>query len=205
MAVIRQLKRTDGMTVRALARALRMSYMGVKKPCLDLAKSGYLTGMRKPGVIGRPELVYRLTEKGHEIFPAESNELTLEILSAARELFGPAAPGKLLYVYFREKEKRYASRIRGDEPRQRALWLTRERDKEGFLATVEDGDDLTGFQICERHNPLADILAAFPEATRMESDMIERLVGAPTRAAISPNSSRYQRVYAVSPTVVSNR
>ncbi len=197
MAVIRQLKRTDGMTVRALARALRMSYMGVKKPCLDLAKEGYLTAMRKPGAIGRPELVYRLTEKGHEIFPAESNEVTLEILSAARELFGPAAPGKLLYVYFREKEKRYASRIRGEEPRQRALWLTRERDKEGFLATVEECDG--GFQICERHNPLADILASFPEAARMESDMIERLVGAPTRRGTMVGSSRYLTAYFITP------
>ncbi len=202
-AILCQLKRSDGMVIRALALALGMSYMGVKKPCLDLVKQGYLKAVRKPGPVGRPELVYRLTEKGHDIFPTQSNDLTLAVLSAARELFGPSAPGKLLYVYFRDKEKHYAARIRGSEPIARARWYSRERDKEGFLCTIENAEAGNGFRICERHSPVADIMAAYPETKRMEADMIERLLQAPTRSEpANLGASRFLRTYLVTPRVV---
>ncbi len=191
------------MAVRELSRALGMSYMGVKKPCLDLVKQGYLKAMRKPGLVGRPELVYRLTEKGHETFSTQSNDLTLAVLAAAKELFGPSAPGKMLYVYFRDKEKHYAARIRGSEPIARARWYCRERDKEGFLCTIENCETSNAFRICERHSPVADIMAAFPETTRMESDMIERLLQAPTRSEpANPGASRFLRTYLVTPRAI---
>lgn len=202
-AILCQLKRSDGMAIRALALALGMSYMGVKKPCLDLVKQGYLKAMRKPGPVGRPELVYRLTEKGHDIFSTQSNDLTLAVLAAARELFGPSAPGKMLYIYFRDKEKHYAARIRGSEPIARARWYSRERDKEGFLCTIENSGEGNVFRICERHSPVADVMAAYPETARMEADMIERLLQAPTRSEpATPGASRFLRTYLVTPRVV---
>lgn len=186
------------MAIRDLARSLDMSYMGVKKPCLDLTREGYLKAMRKPGTVGRPELVYRLTEKGHDVFPAQSNELALGVLAAARELYGPAAAGKLLFLYFREKEKHYAARIRGENSRQRVLWFARERDKEGYLCHVENIETLSAIRLSEKHSPIADVMAVYPEGLRMEADMIERLVCARTRPeSAAQGVSRYMRSYIV--------
>lgn len=200
-AIVRHLKRTDGMSVRELARTLGMSYMGVKKPCLDLTKQGYLKSHRKPGQIGRPELIYRLTEKGHEVFPSHANELALGLLGAARELFGPAAPNKLVFLYFREKEKQYAARIRGDDPLERAKWFIREREREGFVCTIESPGPNAPFRIIERHSPVADVMKFCPESTRMEVDMIERLLRASTRLVPvrSASKSHHAKEFIVAP------
>jgi len=189
------------MTVRDLACALGMSYMGVKKPCADLAKQGYLKAMRHPVRIGRPELLYRLTEKGHDVFSAQSNDLAIGMLRAARELYGPAAPGKLMYLYLREREKHYAAKIRGQDPRQRAKWFIREREKEGYVCSIEGLEGDGTFRIHERHSPVADAMSEYTETSRMEADMIERLLGASTRLEPQPNASalHHLRTFLITP------
>lgn len=187
------------MTVRALAKTIGMSYMGVKKPCLDLTRQGYLVAVRHPRPLGRPELLYRLSEKGHDLFPASADDLSIALLHAARELFGPTAPGKLIFVFFRDKEKHYASRIRGREVIQRARWFAREREKEGYVISIQGGERGTPFLITERHNPLAALMEEYPETSRMETDMIERLLGAPTRLEPAPGASRFARSFRVTP------
>ncbi len=189
------------MTVRDLASSLGMSYMGVKKPCLDLTKQGYIKAMRQPVRIGRPELLYRLTEKGHDVFAAQSNDLAIDILTAARDLYGPAAPGKLLFLYFREREKHYATKIRGEDPRQRAKWFIREREKEGYVCSIEGMESVGPFKIHERHSPVADAMNEYPETSRMEADMIERLLGVPTRLEPTQIASapRHSRTFLLSP------
>src|SRR6201996_1490599 len=96
LRVLNELKRTQGLCVADLAKRVDMSYMGAKGVCLDLEKRGLLDTWRQPQKIGRPQLLYRLTQRAHELFPTESNRLTLDALEAARKLFGPAAPDKLL-------------------------------------------------------------------------------------------------------------
>src|SRR5688500_3019961 len=81
--LVNLLKRTQGMSVQEMADCLDMSYMGIKESCQDLERRGLLDARREPkpeGTTGRPRLVYRLTSRAHELFPAASNPLTLELL-----------------------------------------------------------------------------------------------------------------------------
>ena len=66
--IMRHLKRSSGLSVNELAGKLGMSYMGVKQHCVELEKRGYLDTWRRPKAIGRPEKVYRLTEKADPLF-----------------------------------------------------------------------------------------------------------------------------------------
>ena len=68
LEIIKNLKRSTGMSVNELAAALGMSYMGVKQHCVELQKKGYLDTWRRPKEVGRPEKVYRLTEKRGRFF-----------------------------------------------------------------------------------------------------------------------------------------
>jgi len=45
-----------------------MSYMGVKQHCVELEEEGYLDTWRRSKGIGRPEMIYRLTARSHELF-----------------------------------------------------------------------------------------------------------------------------------------
>src|SRR5947208_5114782 len=97
LEIINSLKRTRGMSVNELVERMSMSYMGIKQHCITLHRDGYLDTWRRPQRMGRPEMVYRLTRRSHDLFQADSNQLTLDLLKAAVEVYGANAPEKLLY------------------------------------------------------------------------------------------------------------
>jgi predicted ArsR family transcriptional regulator len=175
LRIIHLLKKTRGLAVGEIASRLDLSYMGVKQHCAELEKQGVVDTWRRPKPVGRPELVYRLTPKAGVFFPTQTNGSTIEILQAARQLFGATASEKLLLALFRKKAERYASRLRGDTRENRAETLTRLRDEEGHLSELIRAPEL---MIQEYHSPILDLLDAFPIARRLEKEMFETLLGA---------------------------
>jgi len=63
---------------------MNMSYMGIKQHCITLHRDGYLDTWRRPQKMGRPEMVYRLTRRSHDLFQADSHQLTLDLLKRPR-------------------------------------------------------------------------------------------------------------------------
>ena len=98
LEILNSLKRTKGMSVNELVEKMGMSYMGIKQHCLTLQRDGYLDTWRRPQKMGRPEMVYRLTRRSHDLFPADSNEFTLELLRSICDIYGANAPEKLLLI-----------------------------------------------------------------------------------------------------------
>lgn len=194
IAVLHEIKRSNGLPVKELARRLGMSYMGVKQHCLDLQRDGYLDTWRNPKPVGRPELLYRLTRKSHELFPQQSHEMLRSVLGAARQLYGPTAPGKLLFIHFREKAEEYSSRLRGETIEEKAKWLVRLRDKEGCVPELELGPPL---RIIERHSPIAELFAEFPETETMERDLFERVLGTRIRRVSRTTGGLYECTFEV--------
>jgi predicted ArsR family transcriptional regulator len=197
LRVLNELKRTQGLCVADLADRIGMSYMGVKGICLDLEKRGLLDTWREPQKIGRPHLLYRLTQRAHDLFPTESNALTLETLQAARKLFGPTAPDKLLLVVFQKKAEQYQAKLKGDTPAERAKWLARLRDHEGHMSECEI-DDNGAVRIVEHHSPILDILRDFPLVAKLETDMIQRLVGTTVEREDTRVSGLYCAIFRLS-------
>src|SRR5207248_3879529 len=103
LEIINSLKRTKGMSVNELVGRMNMSYMGIKQHCITLHRDGYLDTWRRPQKMGRPEMVYRLTRRSHDLFQADSHQFTLDLLKSAQEIYGPNAPEKLLYSIFKKK------------------------------------------------------------------------------------------------------
>jgi len=179
LRVMNELKRTQGLCVADLAARLGMSYMGIKGVCLDLEKRGLLDTWRSPQPIGRPQMLYRLTERAHDLFPTTSNAMTIDVLTAAQKLFGPTAAEKLLLVAFQKTTADYAARIKGTVLAERAKWLARLRDHDGYMAESAEADGAV--RIVEHHSPILDLLRAFPLIARLESEMFARLLGVPVR------------------------
>src|ERR1700722_1484452 len=113
LEILNSLKRTQGMSVNQLVTKMKMSYMGIKQHCLTLQRDGYLDTWRRPQKMGRPEMVYRLPRRSHDLFPSESNGFTLELLRSVREIYGPNAPEKLLYNVFERKTAALKEKVKG--------------------------------------------------------------------------------------------
>ena len=192
LEILNTLKRTRGMSVNELVEKMKMSYMGIKQHCLTLERDGYLDTWRRPQKMGRPEMVYRLTKRTHDLFPSDSNELTFELLNSAKEIYGPNAAEKLLFNIYERKTKVLKEKVKGENVAERAKWLAKHRDSEGYMSefTIEDKDG--GPQILECHSPIMNLLEQYPIVHRLEQDMFEAVLGTPVRREETRNSGQYE-------------
>ena len=180
LKVINELKRTQGLCVGNLAERLKMSYMGIKGICLDLEKRGLVDTWRQPQERGRPQMVYRLTSRAHDLFPTACNEMTIDILESAQCLFGPAAAEKLLLVAFQKKGDSYLERMHGSTLVARTRELIKLRDQEGYMPELNEETD-PHVRIIEHHSPILDVLRAFPITAKFETELFQRVLAVNVR------------------------
>src|SRR5215467_3211166 len=169
--IINSLKRTKGLSVNELVEKMGMSYMGIKQHCITLHRDGYLDTWRRPQKMGRPEMVYRLTRRTHDLFQAESHQFTVDLLKAAEEIYGPNAPEKLLYNVFQKKTAALKSKAKGETVAERAKWLAHVRDAEGYMAELINNDQKGGPQNCWVQSASLNPLGPLPSIWRFEQDM----------------------------------
>ena len=179
------------MSVNELVGKMKMSYMGIKQHCLTLHRDGYLDTWRRPQRMGRPEMVYRLTRRSHDLFQADSNQFTFDLLNSAQEIYGTNAPEKLLYNIFEKKTAALKTKAKGNTVAERAKWLARFRDGEGYMTQLITGDE-GGPKILECHSPIMNLLERYPIIARLEQDMFEAVLGTPVRREIIRNSGLYE-------------
>lgn len=178
VALIDELKCSGGLPVPELQRRLGGSYMGVKDQCEALVKLGYLETWRLPRtVVGRPEIMYRLTGKADALFPEAGARMTLEVLEAARQLFGDTAPERLLFQYFQDLHEQWRPRLlKAKSLVEKATLLSALREKEGCFGRCRYDPD-RGFRIEEVHHPLGPVFERYPNAIQFEVRIMEELLG----------------------------
>jgi len=191
LEILNSLKRSKGMSVNELVRKMKMSYMGIKQHCLTLQRDGYLDTWRRPQKMGRPEMVYRLTRRTHDLFQTDSNAFTLELLKSVQETYGPNAAEKLLYNVFERKTAALKGRVKGDTVADRAKWLARQRDTEGYMSQFST-EEAGGPQILECHSPLLNLIDRYPIIGRLEQDLFEAVLGTSVRREETRNSGLYE-------------
>ena len=149
-----------------------------------------------PGAVrrrwGRPEMVYRLTRRTHDLFPCDSNEMTVQLLKAVGEIYGPNAPEKLLYSVFERKTAALKAKVKGETVTERAKWLAKQREAEGFMSSfVTDAKD-GGPQLLECHSPIMNLLEEYPIIARLEQDLVEAVLRVPVRREETRTSGLYE-------------
>ena len=192
LEILNSLKRTKGMSVNELVDKMGMSYMGIKQHCVTLERDGYLDTWRRPQKMGRPEMVYRLTRRSHDLFQSDSNAFTLDLLKAVHEIHGPNAPEKLLYSVFEKKSASLKAKVKGDTVIDRAKWLARTRDGEGYMAQFEPEEKGTAAHVLECHSPIMNLLDRYPIIGRLEESLFEAVLGTRIRREETSNSGLYE-------------
>ena len=195
--IMELIKCSSGLSVGELSEALGMSYMGVKKHCLAMHKLGYLETWRSAKVVGRPEKLYRLTEKVAPLFPQISNEVSLGILDAATQL-EPNAAEKLLFSLFRTRTEQLSAVVKGDSVQERAEKLAAVRSANGHYSRCVYTDE-EGLRIEEFHNPLQALFDKYATLERMEAQMFEKLLGARVNRTVTRTAGLARYRFDLSP------
>jgi len=190
LEIVNALKRSRGLSVNELVDRMRMSYMGIKQHCLTLQRDGYLDTWRRPQKMGRPEMVYRLTRRAHDLFQADSNRFTIELLESVQQIYGTNGPEKLLYNLFERKTASLKEKIKGVTVAERAKSLAKVRDLEGYMSqfVIDEG----GPQILECHTPLQNVLDKYQIIGRFEQEMFAQVLSTRVRRQETRNSGLYE-------------
>lgn len=175
--ILAEIKRSQGLSVSQLCERINLSYMGVKQHCVSLERDGYLDTWRRPKGMGRPEKAYRLTPQAQEFFPSEHTNFTGEILRSLEEVYGPAAPEKILYQIYQNQAAKLQSKITGHSLEERARSLSALRDQEGYMSEYYFNPDLQRHQIIEYNSPLIVIADRFKILIQLETTLIENVLG----------------------------
>ncbi|MEP6698511.1 MAG: winged helix-turn-helix transcriptional regulator [Verrucomicrobiota bacterium] len=195
LEILNTLKRTKGLSVNQLVEKMKMSYMGIKQHCLTLERDGYLDTWRRPQKMGRPEMVYRLTQRTHDLFPCDSNDFTLELLKSIKEVYGPNASEKMLMHVFERKTEQLKAKVKGETVAERAKWLASQREKEGFMSEFVAEEKEGGPQILECHSPILNLLDEYPIIGRLERDLVAGVLGVEVRREESRVSGLYEAAF----------
>jgi predicted ArsR family transcriptional regulator len=175
--ILAEIKRSQGLSVSQLCERINLSYMGVKQHCVSLERDGYLDTWRRPKGMGRPEKAYRLTPLAQEFFPSEHTNFTGEILRSLEEVYGPAAPEKILYQIFQNQTAKLRTRVTGNTLEERTRSLVSLRDQDGYMSEYYFNPDIQRHQIIEYNSPLLVIADRFKILIQLENALIENILG----------------------------
>lgn len=174
--LLHALKAAGPQTALVLARRLGISAVAVRQGMERLTRDGLVAHDDERAGVGRPRRVWRLTEAGHGRFPDNHAGLTLELIEAARGVFGERGLERLIARRETAALAAYRARLAGAPGlRARVARLARVRDEEGYMADWRaDGD---GFVLVENHCPVCAAARACQGLCRSELALFRAVLG----------------------------
>jgi predicted ArsR family transcriptional regulator len=173
--ILHLVKRSNGLSVKELMAELKMSYMGVKQHCDDLKRRGYLDTWRRAKQAGRPEKIFRATDKLDVLLPQVGEELALALLGLATQFYGASAPDRLLHQFLQQKAAQWELKVKGRTIAERAQEVVKLRNASGWICeyVTSDGEP----HILDHHSPFVEVGRMFPTTWDMEVRLLTRLIG----------------------------
>lgn len=172
------LKTKGAMTAQNLARRLGVSVVAARKLLARLETTKLVSYQEMADGPGRPERLWRLTAKGHGRFPDSHSELTLELISCIREIFGKEGLDRVIAAREKASRSAYTADVGGRETlEERVEALARRRRTEGYMAAVEQLED-GALLLVENHCPICAAATACQGFCRSELSVFRSVLGA---------------------------
>ena len=160
-----------------LANRVVVSLAGARKHLKLLERDKLVASRGLAGGVGRPDLVWRLTQAGHNRFPDTHDTLTLDLIGSIRTVFGEAGLDKLIASRESETTTRYARALSSAaSARGKIERLAELRSEEGYMAQAEQIDDQT-WRLAENHCPVCAAARVCQGLCRSELAIFGKVLG----------------------------
>lgn len=164
-------------TVEDLAERLELTPMTIRHHLNVLQAQNLVaaTTVRRSQKVGRPRLVYTLTEAADDLFPQNYGELARHLVVEIKETMGPGETEEIF--------RRIAGRIADEAPQPsdgqsfeaRLAEVADFLEQQGFVVRWEKTDE--GYVLTNVNCPYRQITRDHPEICVMDSVLLERLLG----------------------------
>jgi predicted ArsR family transcriptional regulator len=166
-------------SINELAKSVGINAISVRHHLTNLQAEGLVNAEEERHGVGRPRLVYFLTEKGLEHFPTHYLRLTNQLLSQVKS----ALPAKNVKQIFEQVAQNLANdhaSLPADAPIEKRLDLLKDiLSKEGFIIDWEliDGE----YHISEISCPYYHIGQSHPEVCIVDQTLISTMLSVPVK------------------------
>ncbi|WP_123985393.1 helix-turn-helix transcriptional regulator [Taibaiella soli] len=145
------LKTKGALSTNAIASELEISNEGARFQLNKLQDAGFVTAENQSSGVGRPSLVWKLTQKGWEHFP--KTDLSDQLLDVIIEALGPEMLEKVIDTREQKAKERYHAQIDQNQPiGEKLRQFTKIRNEEGYMAEMKETED--GYMFFENHCPI---------------------------------------------------
>jgi predicted ArsR family transcriptional regulator len=172
------LLKTDGpLTSAQLADRLGLTAMGVRQHLYALQAEKFVAVEERPVPIGRPAKHWHLTREANRLFPDAYAELSVSLLGALGDAFGPDGLQRVLESRSARQQAMYAARIPGAAPlRTKVRWLAGIRTEEGYMAEVQPAGK-GAFLLVENHCPICAAATQCQGFCTTELELFRKVLG----------------------------
>lgn len=175
--ILQTLLRRPRRTITDLAGAVGINPISVRHHLSNLQVEGMVSSEEERHGVGRPRLVYMLTEAGMERFPTRYLRLTTRLLAQMKESMPAPVVTKLFRQVAEELAREYADQVRGLGVEERLEFVTDLLAQEGFTVEWEkQGDE---YRIHEISCPYYQIGVNHPEVCTVDQALISKMLSLP--------------------------
>jgi len=196
--ILQHLRRNGRATVKELGQLLGLTSTGIRQHLTVLERDGLVLAHEERGGVGRPTLVYSLTDKAEALFPRSYDELANNLLEEIRASEGRERMYQILHRVAERMADAYWERVRGKDTAERVKETAAIMQEQGCLVdwTEKDGEFLLNEYTC----PFPKVAKQDASVCALHVDFVRRLTGADTRLAQSLLRGQRACTYRIRPT-----
>jgi len=200
--ILQTLLRKPKITINDLAEAVGINPISVRHHLTNLQMEGLIAAEEERHGVGRPRLVYSLTQDGMERFPTKYLRLTTRLLTQMKESMPGPVVAQLFNQIAEDLANEYSSQIQGMSMEERLEFVKEMLAQEGF--TVEWEKKGNDYQIHEISCPYYQIGVAHPEVCTVDQTLISKMLALPASKVQCILDGGSHCTYVVHPVAVNN-
>ena len=175
--ILETLHRQPKRTIHELADAVGINPISVRHHLTNLQMEGLVAADEERHGVGRPRLIYFLTEEGQENFPTRYLRLTTRLLAQMKETMPGPVVRNLFNSIAEDLAHEYEGQMKGLSMEERLDFVKTMLAEEGF--TVEWEKKGKQYEIHEISCPYYQIGISHPEVCTVDQTLISRMLAVP--------------------------
>jgi DeoR family transcriptional regulator, suf operon transcriptional repressor len=174
--ILLELKKSQGLTAKELATRAGVSLNAVRHHIKELEAERVIAYERQHRGVGAPPFAYRLTSRGHALFPHRYEAFLTEVLDHVVERQGRDAAVSLLEARYERLTEQLRQELSGADSAQKLIAMARLLSDDGYMAEASsaaaDGGTLT-----EHNCAVQTVAERFPEICAAEAKFLAAVLG----------------------------
>lgn len=175
--ILQTLLRYPRSTIDSLAKAVSINAISVRHHLTNLQMEALVSAEEERHGVGRPRLVYSLTEEGLEKFPTRYLRLTSRLLTQMKDKFPQPMVSEMFKQVATSMADEYAADLKGLNVEERLEVMKEVLAEEGFVVEWEKNEG--GYLIHEITCPYLQVGQSHPEVCTVDQTLISKMLAVP--------------------------